>query len=105
MQNELAIKYSAITDIQARRSAFLKDIKDFYNLDNRALITLASGHVRCSYAATDVSPGCAIGRCLERDDHTLTRKEGVTDLDIRPPVWMMEMGLHFLAACQKDSLV
>ncbi len=104
--NKLGAKYKAIKNVDERRKAFLLDVAGFYNSSNRALAEDGA----CVYSATNVSPGCAIGRCLSP---SLRRRldKGVTKgifsiyhkpyLQNRLPKWMVEMGPSFLNAVQR----
>lgn len=104
--NKLGAKYKAIKNVDERRKAFLLDVAGFYNSSNRALAEDGA----CVYSATNVSPGCAIGRCL--GPSLRKRLDQCLDKDIctiydklylrnRLPKWMTEMGLDFLSGVQQ----
>lgn len=87
--------YEKIKSIKQRRRAFLKDIKEFYNSNNRAVNSKGT----CLYQATKNSPGCAIGRWLDEKpfcDLTVNSDKVQKFL----PKWMTEMGVEFLRLCQ-----
>lgn len=104
--NKLGAKYKAIKNVDERRKAFLLDVAGFYNLNNRALAEDGA----CVYSSTNVSPGCAIGRCLSLS--LRKRLDQCQDKDIcniydklylrnRLPKWMTEMGPEFLSTAQR----
>jgi hypothetical protein len=95
-------KFSKISDIKARRKAFIEDEAAFYNSNNRAEFMGS-----CSYHPTNNSPGCAIGRHLDRDSEIFKLNiRGAIDTIIEErggeciPTWMLEMGKDFLFDCQ-----
>jgi hypothetical protein len=111
--NKLSLKYKAIKDIKERRRAFLLDVAEFYNLNNRSV-----GPNSCLYSAGPNSPGCVIGRCLgastaARFDFLGTVESSAGGSGIfnyiypkaylwkRVPVWMREMEPKFLRAVQR----
>lgn len=92
------INFAEISDIKERRKAFLFDTANFYNSKNRAVIS----HGYCSYAPTGNSPGCAIGRHLDRDSILLQdgKNYPVYYYENSLPFWMKEMGMAFLTRVQ-----
>lgn len=107
MDIKLVNKYKRIKDISERRKAFVEDLINFYNRNNRSYSTQRRS---CLYApAHSKTPGCAIGRCLPvklarrldkftccaLDIKTVARQRNIT-----LPTWLIEMGVDFLAACQ-----
>jgi len=98
------INFAEISDIKARRKAFLLDTANFYNALNRAVYTDGI----CSYSPVgDYSPGCAIGRHLERDNIIIQNKYegGIGHLCAHYgerilPQWMREMDVLFLSGVQ-----
>lgn len=96
----LSESFAAMTNLDERRFAFLKETVQFYNLGNRATTLRGT----CLYKETETSPGCAIGRFLPHDGKfDLDKICGVkyaVSIGSQLPVWMMEMGIEFLAAVQ-----
>lgn len=96
----LAESFAAMTNLDERRFAFLKETVQFYNSRNRSTTLRGT----CLYKATETSPGCAIGRFLPNDGKfDLDRICGVkfaVSIGGQLPAWMMEMGIEFLAAIQ-----
>lgn len=95
-------QFEKITDIKARRKAFIEDEVAFYNSDNRAEMNGS-----CFYRAIGDSPGCAIGRYLDRNSDVIKfNVMGSIDSIIEErgneciPKWMFEMGGSFLSECQ-----
>lgn len=96
----LTAAFSAMMNLDERRFAFLKETVLFYNSRNRATNRRNS----CIYAATETSPGCAIGRFIPPDGkfnlHKICGIAHAIRFGSRLPDWMMEMGIDFLAAVQ-----
>jgi hypothetical protein len=110
MYQELNAKYSSIASIPERRQVFVDDILGFYNSNNRANLRFQGV---CIYSQTDTSPGCAIGRCLSPEVAKELDNNSDPEIDDTAissffnagqgnkfPVWMTEMGVTFLSACQ-----
>lgn len=96
-QNRLA----SIANIFDRELALLEDTASFYNRNNRAVLNDG----RCVYAATETSPGCAIGRCLDRNNVP----PNYSDINVYAlwdnktphlPAWLHEMNVDFLRNLQ-----
>lgn len=105
---ELDAKYSAIENVNERRRTFLTDVTEFYNSTNRAFWdhtkqkpdNVDDKPSKCTYAATDSSPGCAIGRCVIDRAPIANRIAGVYGVLLHLPKWMKEMDSMFLAEVQ-----
>jgi hypothetical protein len=106
MDIKLVNKYKRIKDISERRKAFAEDLIDFYNLKNQSFSIQKRS---CFYAPAHAgTPGCAIGRCLPvklgRRLDKLTCGTGINAVmrqqNINLPIWLIEMGIGFLSACQ-----
>lgn len=106
----MSINFEEIKDIKARRRAFIEDEAAFYNSKNRAVTLDAYNNEICVYTPTKNSPGCAIGRHLDRDCFVIhgSVHGGIKillysyDKEIANsfPLWMQEMGADFLKECQ-----
>jgi hypothetical protein len=96
----LTASFSAMMNLDERRFAFLKETVLFYNSRNRA----TNWRNGCIYAATETSPGCAIGRFIPPDGKFDLQKvcgiEKAIRIGNQLPDWMMEMGIDFLADVQ-----
>lgn len=98
-------QFEQIIDIKARRRAFIEDEAAFYNSKNRCADAMG-----CYYHPLPHSPGCAIGRHLDRNSEVIRRKLKGTITNILEftgrntkdyfPTWMLEMGSCFLRDCQ-----
>lgn len=89
--------FEQITDIKARRLAFLEEMCAHYNNKNRAITESGS----CFYGPADYTRGCAIGAWAPK----LSGRSGdityILDRDtLCIPEWMLEMGVEFLTTCQ-----
>lgn len=89
--------FEQITDIKARRLAFLEEMCAHYNNTNRA----ATESGACFYGPAPHSRGCAIGAWVPalsgcRGPIFLVQSEIPKIL----PDWMQSMGIRFLADCQ-----
>lgn len=104
------INFAEIEDIKARRKAFIEDEASFYHSGNRAVMPYGDGKYRCVYTPTETSPGCAIGRHLDRDC-VIIRENLIGSIGTflqsynaylvnSTPLWMREMGSEFLQSCQ-----
>lgn len=97
------INFAEIANIKERRKWFLFDTVNFYNSENRA----QTEDGMCFYRPMGDSPGCAIGRHLDRDSEVLVNNlSGIVEsLCIKlgkdwMPQWMYEMGTNFLQTIQ-----
>jgi hypothetical protein len=97
----LTASFSAMTNLDERRFAFLKETIQFYNLGNRAVY----GKSTCVYTETETSPGCAIGRFIPHDGKFDLKRIGGIEYAVWfgnvLPEWMMAMGIGFLSAVQQ----
>ena len=104
MNVKLVNKYKRIKNISERRRVFAEDLVHFYNLNNRSF---SGQKYSCLYAPAHAkTPGCAIGRCLpvklgRRLDKLTFGSSIYAVMDqVTLPIWLTEMGINFLAACQ-----
>ena len=81
--------------VATRQVALLDATVAFYRLGNRAQDGLT-----CVYHSTSTSPGCAIGRWMEKE--VVCQTSDVLDPAVLPllPAWMQEMDHKFLADTQ-----
>jgi hypothetical protein len=96
-QNRLA----SISDVSDRELALLEDTVKFYNSNNRAVKRIGSDS-KCVYYATATSPGCAIGRCMDRNFvyDGMADIKAVIDSTYPLPPWLLAMDHHFLNSLQ-----
>jgi len=98
-QNHLA----SIADVSDRELALLEDTAKFYNSNNRAVTREGGDAVtRCVYYATATSPGCAIGRCMDRNFvyDGMADISTVINLNYPLPSWLLAMDRFFLNSLQ-----
>ena len=107
-QNKLA----SIPDVSDREVALLKDTASFYNTTNRAVTQgePVLGSPICFYYSTETTPGCAIGRCLDRSTELSKAKHlpvGATSvavllksMPLEFPQWLRDMDEDFLTQLQ-----
>lgn len=98
-QNHLA----SIADVSDRELALLEDTVRFYNNKNRAVTRIGGDAVtRCFYYATATSPGCAIGRCMDRNFvyDGMADIAAVIDSKYPLPPWLLAMDRSFLNSLQ-----
>lgn len=89
--------FEQITDIKARRLAFLEEMCAHYNNTNRAITESGS----CFYGPAPHTRGCAIGAWAPK---LSGRSGGIAYILYNNPLcipsWMYEMGFAFLEICQ-----
>jgi len=98
--DEFQAKLAAIADVSDRELALLEDTVRFYNSKNRA--RTPGGY--CVYYATENSPGCAIGRCIERSKinqfDTMYSVLRLIEEKFSLPSWLVAMDKIFLKNLQ-----
>lgn len=94
-QNRLA----SITDVSDRELALLEDTVSFYNSKNRSTYR---NTCMCLYQATENSPGCAIGRCMDRNNVYIASASinHLFTIKYPFPTWLIEMDKTFLTDLQ-----
>lgn len=105
-------RLASIPSAKDRAIALVESTAGFYNLGNRAKLVLNRdiAQITCFYHPTDTTPGCAIGRCLDRTSMFVDPLFKGDDTDVATllsaypeefPDWLKEISVEILIRLQE----